>query len=1523
MEPLDLIAAKLVLGYLKSAKCITAHREFLRTSSNLRHLDSTKTKYMPTRFLGQTLEDILVEYFQISQIIQGRLEATDFYNENHSNCSLQNQLLYLLNNKVPSSRASTPIASTPYGSCDNCTSPNNSDLDATPIHTLPGNAESEESFNTHTGSKRKLTGKNEEQPLSSSKISPNEKKIAPTEKSRTEVFDTEVLAQNLMENKEFQEKIAHTINKVVERQYKERNPEELDKTIKSAVEEAQADPIFDDLLREIMGSSNMVEANKHSEVAHTTSNTGNKKDTTDLAKSKSANKSDQAQGTSNNIKAPHHYSSDKETMSFDNSFNNYIISNNCSLASTNPCVQNPIFINTVSGLLIPSVSTSVNPTKPLILLNNPTPVTTTTTLTEQDIMQMPIIIHEKDEMVPLVVETGKQKKGPKKPKMILPQPTIQLVPEASTDLQNYFKNFTPPENQSIEALDVEKTSSAIPDASTSKRKTGLKKVLYPKAPRKSPRPKKRNITTTETKKVDPDPTVGNNSEFEEKNRSTEDAIVISSKEKIIVTPASSDNNKMSTPKSTSHVRNLNFSSPPKNQRKSNESNFDIKQNDQAVKTLFTKAWDADLRAVIPNQDNEVSAHKKQQLSSGNKKLRKKIKINSKDVTEKEGRLLETAIKTPIKHDDKNSENKSVTECFEDNNQTFKSQVKTILSPSKLHNTSKNILEAKSDERCHSKTFVTPDMLKESVVPSVTTKRNIMPILETPIKVQLPKTPGISTPLDVNMSNISTTTPFTKMLEANLDLKSIDIDSIPTPNLPITPNFVPFTPRVNANSPYSSRPTDYSTSSSYYQPSDNEQNKNLEAHLREIEKASPAADTTVDDHLQLFNKNVIGKKNLNLMKTNMKNDDSFDSSSTEEGCSSDEYNKESNDTVIFRKNKDMLKRTYPLRNRSKNLEQIKAPKIPIKSDKSTKISNKGTKTENISSTTNSVEDISKVLQESKSSDIYKPIVKGVSSSQLTVLKDLESKRLRMVNSLKPQIESNKTKKPQSSKFKIKPIAKVYTTKKNKKSESPKKKKRERDIDIVLKDLITSDDSDTNIMSTNSDDDDKTEKADKTASDAEAQNLIQNLKERGIHLVQNKSSKKINANHEYQINTSGTQMEMLDRNSFDLVNLEECIEISHNEEENESRKMSVAASKDTKKVEYIGQLYLESIGGEVEIHLKQTDFYILIDIEPSVKNELPSQNLQDRPNKTEKQEAKDEEKKKRRISDKVTNLKKNKKESKLSEIKCKSKSTASEIDSTTNKKSSDDIKLNEKQSTKHEKVQMSELDTKSSKKKSKEELIEKELLTSSKLNKTQSKDVKVKKENRMSESKSNIVNKPKQSTNNTEVNETKSLMKNSDNKKEVMKKHGNEAKQTTDRVSSDNKRTKQKCEGNETNDNKKDNPLSESKMELPIDGGTCNTSENEKNKSDHLTIESKETKNISSMHSNSNERNCSLEKDIEDELMNFASTGKVQEDALSKSVSKKRRTSDEILIEHSCKKMLRTLDVDSFLNKIHADTSIGRK
>ncbi|KAK5650070.1 hypothetical protein RI129_001099 [Pyrocoelia pectoralis] len=220
-------------------------------------------------------------------------------------------------------------------------------------------------------------------------------------------------------------------------------------------------------------------------------------------------------------------------------------------------------------------------------------------------------------------------------------------------------------------------------------------------------------------------------------------------------------------------------------------------------------------------------------------------------------------------------------------------------------------------------------------PPLTSKS--LPILETPIKnsitlTPIPKTPGLATSTLIE-------TPFTK---AVIDqLTGIDITSIPTPKFPITPNFA-FTP-APSHSPVSNRGTDYSTCSSYYQPSDSEQNKSLEQLIQECqrlekqENLSNVKESTKDikkhdalketlirpikvaqknedsteeqkekqipltenskasiaklfvEKRKAFNENILGKKNMQLAK--MLSDEASD-----ENMSSSESNTSKNDSV---------------------------------------------------------------------------------------------------------------------------------------------------------------------------------------------------------------------------------------------------------------------------------------------------------------------------------------------------------------------------------------------------------------------------------------------------------------------------------------------------------------------------------------------------------------------------------------------------------------------------------------------------
>ncbi|XP_050508736.1 uncharacterized protein LOC114341356 [Diabrotica virgifera virgifera] len=1236
MESLvEVNTAQLVLGYLKVQKCKTAYKEFLKTSSALRNLQE-KTggrRYIPTRFLGLTLQEMVTEHSEISQLIQGRLENTNYYNEHRSkSLKLSEQLLYLLTTKVPSSRASTPSISY-YGSQIDYMSPAHIDVETTPVDTLPGNSDHDHTFVESPRRKKVLNGRSR----SSSEDSPNGKR-------GVDIIDTATLAQNLMDNTVFQEKIAQTINKVVEKQKKTTEADELNQTVKSAVEVAEADPLFDELLREILDTTN--NAGHNSKVSEPTSSgiSTKKKDATDT--NANAKEVEERIADEQPISEPNNpptqipdnsqmnipQMNDNPQMpivTFNNPVDGYLITNQTSAASVASCMTNPMYINTLSGAyILPTITPTIrilsNTTIPPVITP---PVITPPVLTEPDIMSMPIIIDNK---------SPKKEQGRKKVKVLLPQ-------RDPTGIQDYFKNYNPADPGICQT----DPPTNMPTISNPTERPGLKRVMYPITSRKSSKKAdtipKENVEHTHKSNVDPG---SNNVE-----NSAQDVGEVTNSPEKINTPVPREPLKKSTPKSASHVRNLDFSSPPvtNKQRPSSPSKSVPSQKTQATKDLFkttetsekgqaakdlcpttetaqkkqtlkdnlkptksktdTQTWDSALRATVPEKLDKTPVRRGRRKG---KKVVKKAKLNS--TTEEEALQLEQAIKTPVK---KTGE----TEILEENNENeletienqniLNTQVKTILSPSKLNNTTKNILEPNKTDVTK---YVTPENNKPTTSWPIKANRNIMPMLETPVKVSLPTTPGISTPLDINFSVMSSTsTPFTKMLEANLDMKGLDIGSIPTP-LPITPGMPPFTPSMDLCSPYSNRPTDYSTGSSYYQPSDNEQNKNLEAHLREMEKASTQETAKPLDHLQMFNKNVIGKKNLSLMKKNFDSDSSTNSTRTEDDAEKTSVSdSDCDDTVIFKKAVSTVSPTkrYSLRSRAsvdKSISPKKTPvrkktaKTPVKKEKKTvskgkKIANTGQDLE----TATKVEEVKTVLHELKPGTA----MKGMTTSQTSVLEDLARKRQRVADSLKPKVEPLKTKKPPTSKFKIKPID--YTSKTQRKNESPRKRKKMKELRTVLSDLITSDDSDFNLQLSSSDDEKEIpkenknlniDKADNTASDVEAQNLIKGLKERGIHLMKNKSPIKKNVDGEDKefVNTSAAHLDTVDRDSFDVKKSESFSVIHMVHDEDYKPKSNQVMSQNEHKVEYIGRLYLESIGAEVNVHLKQTELCTLFEMDP---------------------------------------------------------------------------------------------------------------------------------------------------------------------------------------------------------------------------------------------------------------------------------------------------------------------------------------
>ncbi|CAG9858520.1 unnamed protein product [Phyllotreta striolata] len=1095
--------AKLVLGYLKSEKCKSAYNEFLQNSACFQRYSSSQSKYIATRYIGLTLEDIFIQYSDLSQIIQGRLEATNYYNEQHPNENLVDQLQYLLSNG-PSSRPSTPGLSSQRSFRDEV-SPHRSDVDTTQSDALPGNSPVEK----YSSSKRKSGNRHGWKALATSSPSSS------FEVQTSDIINTEVLAESLLENKEFHEKIAQTINKVVERQF--------DSTVKEVIQETERDPIFDKILEEIVGTSTNNEMSK--EIGSHNMMTrciGSPCTSLDNEKEKMSNSEEISPAKVQKPNKEKHNSNSKCTTLPDNPLNctpqlpgseqvanleNYFLA-----VPTTPSIPNPFYLNTMTSLLIPPIAT--------VVVNKPPQ--SSAFITEQDIMKMPVILNDDRNIAanPTGSVGEKENVSPK-------TPAVPKVGASPKELQEFFKNYRPDETKELSTV----------------KKTGLKRVIYPKLP---------NKPQNSTKKIDNLPetistntatsTAANDKECTNKNSSSD----MKSK-----TPLS-DATKKPTPKSSSHIRSLNFTTPPK-------SNFSQKPPDseakKVVKTLFEKskpyAWDSDLREIV-----------KSDLP-----LTKRAAVKKKPL--KRGRKPKTAKSEKPPEPEKIPENSEPPGNSNENEPI----------------SSKETIVDKEEQ------FITPVTVKEPVVVVNPTKAvcNITSMLETPYKSdQHPKTPGVATPMNFNDDG----TPFTKMLDANLN--GVDINSIETPSLLNTPGFPPITPNIDMLSPYPNRPTDYSTGSSYYQPSDSEQNKMLEAEVRQVEKNYSELTINLIDHTKYFNKNIIGKKNLNLLKDDL-SDCSQDSNENMEDSSW--CGKESNDTVIFKKKTETPKKFYSLRKRVKKVES--ANKKPAKKDK---------KPPAAACPVPKQSPIEEDKTKSKKPD--QSPSKEELAEQFSLARELEKKRLKMVNSLKEANEtSSKVKKQTNGKFKIKPIAKVFTSKASK-----KRKRNQEMIRTVMNDLRTSDDSELDLSLSENEsaeidekDLDKS-KTFKTVSDVEAQNLIDGLKERGIHLMQNKSPKKQLVDNK-EVLSSSQILESEEREIFDTFTTDECISIVY-DGKNKAGSSAVDKPKasESDQTEFIGKIYLERIDKEVDIHLKQTDFFSLLDVVPKPGNTSPAATVQ---------------------------------------------------------------------------------------------------------------------------------------------------------------------------------------------------------------------------------------------------------------------------------------------------------------------------
>ncbi|KAF7264922.1 hypothetical protein GWI33_021922 [Rhynchophorus ferrugineus] len=248
---------RLVLGYLKN-ECKSSYKVFLKYNFH------NCNKHIATRVAGQTLEDILRIYSRIQEIIQGRLEDTDYYRNNKPDFSsplhLADQLLFLLENSKGFTPASTPCPRSPGDSSvveslieHEDPIDRTSDIETTPEHLLPGNIASSTEEGNQTIWQKSRT------PVS--KTSHVNKLPTPDK----EVI-SEVMSQKLLENRTFQKKLANTINTVlqspeiatgsdkIEADKNNVNPE-LNETVKSVIKRTENDPIFDEMLEELLGTT--------------------------------------------------------------------------------------------------------------------------------------------------------------------------------------------------------------------------------------------------------------------------------------------------------------------------------------------------------------------------------------------------------------------------------------------------------------------------------------------------------------------------------------------------------------------------------------------------------------------------------------------------------------------------------------------------------------------------------------------------------------------------------------------------------------------------------------------------------------------------------------------------------------------------------------------------------------------------------------------------------------------------------------------------------------------------------------------------------------------------------------------------------------------------------------------------------------------------------------------------------------------------------------------------------------------
>ncbi|KAF5285414.1 hypothetical protein FQA39_LY16668 [Lamprigera yunnana] len=998
--------AQLVLGYLKEAKCRNAFYEFLNNSQYLMDhaCNYRRRHYIITRVRGLRLIDYLNEYACIYTIVQERLEASDYFKEHRFHDTLVQQLLFLLDKFEAQSRASTPINEENvvrnFFREDIITDSNNvnKDIDAVPEDTLSFEKvrnEVNSSSSILSSSKNKIVTPKADKCTSTN----DDEEIPQIPQEKCEIFTT-----TFLENSELIEKLADNINKEVS----SKSIVDLDSTaIESIVQRTEEDPIIVQLISELIEPP-QIELNQNIErpillnkepipekikevippkksTILTESNSKRKLRTT---KPHLTNQLSNALIEEQNKAAVESICMHAATISLPEQ-QQISVAKSTSLISTElvlstnqagnvnqstytaPTSQNTMFTNTGNLLMLQPNATITTPNirpqknlavdasqscyiignQPYVNVNVPqAPVKVTNVLSEQDILTLPTIIlydntnqqfgNTQTMMVSTNVNSVSNNKLTKAYKNIAPKPTekcqslseyitlykcndpitssLQLSPKLVLQenpklMQNLDKKIAPVESNTVQLLEVPEQYVDIEENTLGSAIQTLETPLQT------------NSSTLECEMETPQSKI-----VEKKERSSR-----------------------TTPKSSSHIRQLNFSTPDKwalqkvKLKKNNSKNIIHQEDNEEIesmkavnkaktgKDLELKSWDANLRKFeVPKNSIKVveEKHKKRKkveevtqisnpkklkeyqfekdkidsiidknptgtsetclsiidddskckelqnseekvMPKNKKKIKKKETIESLDTSTTSNITGENSFKCETSNNSGDMKEKQLIirygprakikrKCNMENAKkasatdeiilTSVPKIKSceiiedvkhslILSPSKLNANKRNLVETESPTTIEQNNSTTGrsmenkinDELSQAVENKMnenksdsTVKMNSLPLLQTPAKydLEIPKTPG------TNMFPI-VDTPFSKAVIDQLSL--IDISALPTPKFPITPNFA-LTPAV-AHSPFSNRGTDYSTSSSYYQPSETEQSKSLEQLIQECQR----------------------------------------------------------------------------------------------------------------------------------------------------------------------------------------------------------------------------------------------------------------------------------------------------------------------------------------------------------------------------------------------------------------------------------------------------------------------------------------------------------------------------------------------------------------------------------------------------------------------------------------------------------------------------------------------------------------